>query len=73
MPRDKRTTVKSERHAELARRSIEGRQRDDKGRLLARTPVTGAPPPTPPPTPEVPPVPSSARPRRNPATFRARA
>lgn len=77
MPRAKRTTVKSEHHAELARRSIEGRTRDPAGHWLPRTPVTGEPPaPTPPPPAPAPvpaPDPSPARPRRNPATFRARA
>lgn len=49
MPR-KQTTIKSERHAELGRRSIAERPRDAKGRLLPRppgtdTPATGAEPP----------------------------
>jgi|GEM_PF-4448745 len=68
----KKTVVKSERHAELARRSIEGRSRDAAGHWLPRTPVTGGEPPPPPAT-DPPPDPTPARPRRNPSTFRARA
>lgn len=45
MPRKPTTRVKSEHHAELARRSIADRPRDARGRLLPRTPDAGPPVP----------------------------
>lgn len=48
MARKPKTAVASERMAELARKSIDGRERDEKGRLKPRSTVTSAEPqPTP--------------------------
>lgn len=47
MPRKPTTRVKSEHHAELARRSIADRPRDARGRLLPRSATGVSPAPSP--------------------------
>lgn len=69
MPRKPTTRVKSEHHAELARRSIADRPRDPRGRLLPRTPAAG--PPVPEPADDVP-VPAPAVPPADPPRARRR-
>jgi hypothetical protein len=64
MPR-RRSRAKSERHAELGRRSIEGRQRDARGHFLPRDPgVTPPVAPEPPPAPTTLPTPDPTPPAR---------
>ena len=62
MPRRPTTRVKSEHHAELARRSIADRPRDARGRLLPRSIAPPAPPPNPGPDPDPQPAPPPAPP-----------